>query len=77
MGRFGIGARGVVFLVIGWFLVRAARQADASQASGVGDALRTVAAQPYGRWLLAVTGLGFIAYGLYEFANARYRRIAV
>ena len=77
LGRFGIGARGVVFLIIGWFLVLAARQADASRASGVGEALRTVERQPYGRWLLAVTGLGFIAYGLYQFVNARYRRISV
>ena len=77
LGRFGIGARGVVFLVIGWFLVRAARQADASEASGVGEALRTLAAQSHGKWVLAVTGLGFVAYGLYQFANARYRRIAV
>ena len=77
LGRFGIGARGVVFLVIGWFLVRAARQADASEASGVGEALRTLSAQSHGKWVLAVTGLGFVAYGLYQFANARYRRIAV
>lgn len=77
LGRFGIGARGVVFLVIGWFLVRAARQADASQASGIGEALRTLGRQPHGRWLLAVTALGLVAYGLYELVNARYRRIAV
>ena len=77
VGRFGIGARGVVFLVIGWFLVRAARQADASQASGVGEALRTLERQPNGKWLLALVGLGFVAYGIYELINARYRRIAV
>ena len=77
VGRFGIGARGVVFLVIGWFLVRAARQSDASQASGVGEALRTLESQPHGKWILALTGLGFVAYGAYELINARYRRIAV
>jgi hypothetical protein len=77
VGRFGIGARGVVFLVIGWFLLRAARQADASEASGMGEALRTLERQPYGKWLLALVGLGFVSYGLYEFVNARYRRIAV
>lgn len=77
VGRFGIGARGVVFLVIGWFLLRAARQADASQASGMSEALRTLERQPNGKWLLALVGLGFVSYGLYEFVNARYRRIAV
>jgi hypothetical protein len=77
VGRFGIGARGVVFLVIGWLLLRAARQADASEASGVGEALRTLERQPYGKWILALVGLGFVSYGVYEFVNARYRRIAV
>lgn len=77
VGRFGIGARGVVFLVIGWFLVRAARQADASQASGIAEALDTLERQPNGRWLLAAVALGLVAYGLYELVNARYRRISV
>lgn len=77
VGRFGIGARGVVFLVIGWFLVRAARQADASQASGVGEALRTLERQPNGKWILALVGIGFVAYGIYELINARYRRISM
>lgn len=77
VGRFGIGARGVVFLVIGWFLIRAARQSDSSEASGMGEALRTLERQPYGKWILALVGLGFVAYGVYQFANARYRRITV
>lgn len=77
VGRFGIGARGVVFVVIGWFLIRAARQSDASEASGVAEALRILERQAYGKWILAVVGLGFVAYGIYQFVNARYRRIAV
>lgn len=77
VGRFGIGARGVVFVVIGWLLLRAARQSDATEASGVGEALRTLERQPSGKWLLAVVALGLVAYGLYQFVNARYRRIAV
>jgi len=47
------------------------------EARGLGGALRTVAAQPYGKWLLGITALGLIAYGLYDFILARYRRIRV
>jgi hypothetical protein len=43
----------------------------------MGEALRTLERQPYGKWLLALVGLGFVSYGVYEFVNARYRKIAV
>jgi hypothetical protein len=75
LGRFGIAARGVVFVVIGWFLVRAAMEYDPDRASGLGGALATLARQDYGAWLLGIVALGLIAYGVYQFANARYRRI--
>jgi hypothetical protein len=77
IGRFGIGARGVVFLVVGWFLIRAARQTDASEASGIGEALDTLERQPHGAWLLGIVAVGLVAYGIYQLVNARYRRIAV
>ena len=76
-GRFGVGARGVVFAIIGWFLVRAATERDASEASDLGEALATLERQPYGAWLLSAVALGFVAYGLYQLVNARYRRIGV
>jgi hypothetical protein len=76
-GRFGIGARGVVFGIIGWFLLRAAMEYEPRRASGLGGALATLERQSYGPWLLGIVALGLIAYGLYQLANARYRRIAV
>ncbi len=75
VSRFGIGARGVVFLLIAWFLARAAHQHDASEAGGLADSLRALA--EVGRWPLAAVGLGLVAYGVYELVNARYRRIQV
>ena len=37
--------------------------------------LKTMAAQPFGQLLLTVTALGLLAYGLYSWAEARYRQL--
>jgi hypothetical protein len=73
--RFGIGARGVIFIVIGGFLALAGWRVDPGEAKGVGQALDSLQRQPYGPWLLGLVALGLIAYGLYEFVRAKYRRI--
>lgn len=75
VGRAGLAARGVVFAVIGGFLVLAAVQSDPGEARGLGGALRTIEQQPYGPWLMGVVGLGLISYGIYQLVRARYRRI--
>ena len=77
LGRLGHGARGVTFLIIGGFIIQAARQADPSEARGLSGALRTLEQQPYGPWLLGLVALGLIAYGVYMEVRAQYRRIAV
>jgi Domain of Unknown Function (DUF1206) len=75
VSRFGIAARGVVFCLIGYFLIRAALQHDSAEAGGVRESLRTVAHT--GQWPFAVIALGLVAYGVYELVNARYRSIRV
>ncbi|MBD2103356.1 DUF1206 domain-containing protein [Leptolyngbya sp. FACHB-261] len=75
VGRFGIAARGVVFTIIGGFLIQAALNSDPSQAKGLGGALASLAQQPFGPWLLGIVALGLVAYGLYSGFEARYRRI--
>jgi len=75
LGRFGLAARGVVFVLIGVFLVRAALQTNPGEARGLGGALATLAQQPFGPWLLGVVAFGLIAYGVYQLALARYRRM--
>jgi len=74
-GQLGLAARGVVFLLTGSFLVRAAWHYDASQARGLRGALDTLASQPHGPWLLGAVALGLVAFGAYSFLEARYRRI--
>ena len=75
IGRFGLGARGVVFCIIGFFLLQAARQSDASEVRGLDGALQSLAQQPYGPWLLGIVALGLIAYGIHMAVQARYIRI--
>jgi hypothetical protein len=75
LGRLGFAARGVIFVVIGGFLVLAALRSSSSQVRGLGGALEALEAQPYGWALLAVTAAGLIAFGLFGLVQARYRRI--
>jgi hypothetical protein len=76
VGKFGNTARGIVFSIIGIFLIKAALNSDASQAKGVGEALAVLSQQPFGRWLLGFVAFGFIAYSLYSIVDAKYHRIA-
>jgi hypothetical protein len=74
-GQAGLTARGIVFLLSGWFLIQAGLRFDPSQAQGLGGALEMLARQPSGPWLLGLVALGLIAFGAYSFLQARYRRI--
>jgi hypothetical protein len=76
VGRFGIGARGVVFAIVGGFLGLAALRRDPGQAGGLPEALAAVERAPSGGLLLAVVALGLMAYGVYQLVNARWRRVA-
>ena len=72
-GQAGLGARGVVFGIVGVFLVQAALDADAQDARGLGGALDALAAQPFGPYLLGAVALGLAAFGVFSMINARYR----
>jgi Domain of Unknown Function (DUF1206) len=75
IGSIGHLARGIVFALIGFFLVRAAWQYDPEEAVGLDGALAEVLRQDYGDTLLGFVAAGLIAYGLYCFVEARYREV--
>jgi Domain of Unknown Function (DUF1206) len=75
VGRIGLASRGVVFAIIGVFLLYAALRANPNEARGLSGALRAIAQQPFGPWLLGVVALGLVAYGVYMLVLARYRHI--
>ena len=73
--RIGQIARGVVFGMMGLFLVRAALQHDPSEAGGLGEALRELGQQPYAPVVLGTVALGLAAYGAYQLALARWAAV--
>jgi Domain of Unknown Function (DUF1206) len=76
MGRFGYAALGVVFTIIGLFLIVAALHQNPAQAKGLDSALTELLHQPFGPILLGIVALGLLAYGVFSFIEARYRRIS-
>lgn len=76
-GKLGFFARGVVFLLIGSFLIRAAAQADPNESRGLDGALQELARQPHGAWILGIVAAGLMLYGVFMMVTARYRHIRV
>jgi hypothetical protein len=72
LGTVGTIARGVVFGVAGGLVLTAAITFDAKKSTGLDGALRTLAHQPYGPYLLGAVAAGLIAFGLFGFAAARW-----
>jgi uncharacterized membrane protein YiaA len=75
VGQIGLAARGVVFGVIGIFLVYAALQANPNEARGLSGALQTLEQQPFAPWVLSIVAFGLVAYGIYMLVLAQHRRI--
>jgi hypothetical protein len=76
-GVLGHLARGVVFGLIGTFLVKAAIEFDPNEAIGLDGALRKLAEASYGPFLLGVTAAGLVCYGIFCLVDARYRDVSV
>lgn len=73
--RFGVGARGVIIIALGVFLVRAAINRDPSEAAGARESVIELAGAVNGRWLLAAIAAGLLAYAVDQAAHAWGRRI--
>lgn len=71
LGMAGYFAKAVVFAIVAVLIGIAALSSDAAKAGGLDAALRTLAAQPFGPYLLTVVALGLAAFGVYCFAAAR------
>jgi len=74
LGMVGTAARGLIFALAGGLVVDAAARANASKATGLDGALRTLAQQAYGTVLLALAAGGLVVFGLYGFAEARWHK---
>lgn len=75
IGAIGLTARGLLFALAGFVLMKAAADYDPEKAVGLDGTLKLIADQSYGGALLIVVAVGLLAYGLYSFAEARYREL--
>ena len=75
VGRAGIGARGIILVVMGVALVRAGFDRSPAKAGGMAESLWTLASQPFGTWLLAAVAAGVICFGWFQLLHARYARV--
>ncbi len=73
LGQVGYAAKGVALTVVGLLLGYAAVTFDPEKARGLDGAMRTIVAQPFGQFLLTAVALGFVAFGLFAFAQSRYK----
>ena len=74
-GRIGYIAKGVALVIVGFFFLVAAWQADPDKAQGLDGALKTLKDAPFGPFLLTLVAVGIAAYGVYSFARSRYARV--
>lgn len=75
LAKIGYGARGLATLPAGLFLIQAGLDAQSSDARSWGGALQAVEHQPFGSWVLGLVAVGLVAFGLFGFVEAAYRRI--
>lgn len=70
----GLTSRGIIFLIIGFFAVKAAASSDPEKIKTTTDAFSFLEQSSYGAWLLGIVAIGLIAYAIYTFMLAKYRR---
>lgn len=75
LAKAGYVARGAATLPLGGFLILAGIEARAGEARSWGRALEVVEQQPFGSLVLAAMAAGLIAFGLFGFVEATFRRI--
>lgn len=75
VSRIGLAARGVIFLVIAWLMMLGGSRYQPTDPPGLEETLQAVQGMPAGGWLLLAIGVGLLAFALYSFAEAIWRRI--
>jgi hypothetical protein len=71
LGQVGWIARGVTFGVLGVLVVVAGATSQPAKARGLDNAFKTLAQQPYGKWLLTAVAFGLASYGVFQLVTAR------
>jgi hypothetical protein len=69
-GRIGYTARGIVFVIVAWFVGQAGLEGRAGEAGGMGQALASLP-----QTMQFIVACGLLLFGLFSFVEARYRRL--
>lgn len=79
LSRFGLAGRGLVFMVLGYWLFTHPSEGPsmASGDGGASGALKLLARLPQGDTFLIAAAGALMAYGAYQLVHSRYRRIKV
>jgi high-affinity Fe2+/Pb2+ permease len=72
-GVVGYIARGIVVGIIAYSFLRAAIEANPSQAQGTEGAFQFLSNSDFGPYLLGIVAIGLVCYGVYMLIRARYR----
>ena len=75
LGVTGHVGRTLMFGIVGWFVLGAAIENDPEKGKGVDGAARMLANSTLGPILLSVLAAGLVAFGLYQFFEAKYRKV--
>ena len=75
MARLGYAARGFAYLPLAIFVFLAGFNSDVSEVTSFGEALDALEARPGGSLVLATTAIGLMAFGVFAFVEACWRRI--
>lgn len=73
-GRVGYFSRGVAFALVGWFLLKAGLEHDASESRGLDQSLKELLERSHGPWILGALALGLALFGSYRLLDARFRK---
>jgi hypothetical protein len=74
IARLGLLAHGVVLGVVGTYLMRAGLDSDSSEVKELGGALSALSRPPFAPLVMGLVAVGLMAYGLYLWILAGYRR---
>ncbi|MBZ4488548.1 DUF1206 domain-containing protein [Microbacterium sp. cx-55] len=75
LGSIGYAAKGVALAAVGVLLVVAAVRVSPEEAGGLDGAISALRELPFGPWIIAGVGVGFIAYGIFCGFRARFARL--
>jgi hypothetical protein len=77
IGTVGLSAHGMIFAIVGGFLVYAAFTVDPTKVGSIAEALDWVRGLPFGGMLYLLVALGLLAYAGYGVIQAIYRKMRV